>query len=65
MPSTTWTRRASSPTSPRTKSSAQPAPRAPITAGGDTQQHVVVVFDNHPGTKLRRALMRAGSSCRP
>mmetsp|Transcript_29044 Transcript_29044/g.72871 ORF Transcript_29044/g.72871 Transcript_29044/m.72871 type:complete len:132 (-) Transcript_29044:428-823(-) len=33
--------------------------------GGDTQQHVVVVFDNHPGTKLRRALMRAGSSCRP
>ncbi|KAJ1634801.1 hypothetical protein T492DRAFT_970826, partial [Pavlovales sp. CCMP2436] len=34
MPFTTWTRWASSPTSPRTKSSAKPAPRAPITAGG-------------------------------
>ncbi|KAJ1622795.1 hypothetical protein T492DRAFT_1059809 [Pavlovales sp. CCMP2436] len=31
---------------------------------GDTQQHVVVVFDNHPGTRPRMTLTRAGSSCR-
>ncbi|KAJ1636751.1 hypothetical protein T492DRAFT_957171, partial [Pavlovales sp. CCMP2436] len=62
MPSTTWTRRASSPTSPRIKSSAKPAPRAPITAGGMRSNTSLLFLITIKG-RDRRALMRAGSSC--
>ncbi|KAJ1617612.1 hypothetical protein T492DRAFT_1098423, partial [Pavlovales sp. CCMP2436] len=64
MPSTPWTRRASSPTSPRTKSSAKPDPRAPITAGGiRSNPSLWVLITSTIWGRDRRALMRAGSSC--